>query len=466
MKNQQNKNLLSRRDALKVIGLSPVAASVLLSSSASSEAEAAEDVSGKIVIVGGGAGALMALARLKRAIKNPDIAIIAPNEIHLYQPGQVFIAAGEMQFKDIVLHNSDYIDSDEVKWIKDEVSLFDPEHNSVTTRAGKKIEYDYLVVATGVVYHYEDVKGLTKNDIGTNGIASVYLNDLENGTAKGAVAMWQWFNELKEQAKSSKPKVIYTQPDTPIKCGGAPQKVLYLSADYLKKDGLSAHYTFATGLKKLFSLKEVDAELHKVQSWYDKIENRFQHHLESIDVKAKKATFVHAYEEKVYDEDFGEYTTESRVEKVVLDYDFIHITPKMTPCDALVQSSLISSMGWLDVNKETLQHKKYKNVFGIGDVCGVPMGKTGGSARHHGPILTSNLISQMKHEKFKKKFDGYTVCPLKVEYGKIIMAEFNYKGSAPTIPFLAYEKPRWMWWAFDLYMLKPMYQYLMLTGRF
>lgn len=461
-----SKNNMSRRDALKFIGLSPVAASIIASTSGSSIAEASEDVKGKVVIVGGGAGAIMAISRIKRAITNPDITIIAPNEIHLYQPGQVFIGAGELRMEDIILDNNHYIDKDEVTWIKDEVKEFNPDNNSVTTRAGNLIQYDYLVVATGVQYQYEKIKGLTKEDIGKNGITSVYLSDLEKGTAKGATDTWKWFNELKEVAKTKKTKVIYTQPNTPIKCGGAPQKMLYLSADYLKQAGLNAEYSFVSSQEKLFSLPKVDESLHKTQSQYDTITNKFQHHFDSIDIQAKKAIFIHAYEEKEYDEDLEEEEIVSKVDTVVLDYDFIHIVPPMAPVDAVLNSKLVNSSGWLDVDKTTLQHQRYKNVFGIGDVCGIPMGKTGGSARHQGPILTNNLISVMKGEKPTSKFDGYTVCPIKTQYGKILMAEFNYQGAAPTLPFLAYEEPRYLWWAFDLYMLKPMYQYLMLTGKF
>lgn len=456
---------LSRREALKVIGLSPIAASLLLSGGSATELEASQDVTGKIVIVGGGSGAIMALSRLQRAISNPDITIIAPNEIHLYQPGQVFIAAGEMSMDDIILDNNDYIDTDKVKWIKDEVASFDPDNNKVRTKSGEDVTYDYMVVATGIQYNYEKIKGLKVEDIGTNGISSVYLSDLAKGTARGATATWDWFNELKEAAKTSKPKVIYTQPNTPIKCGGAPQKILYLSADYLKLDGLSADYYFYTANDKLFHLPKIDEELHKTQDMYDKIENKFKHYLDSVDVKNKKATFIHAYEKEVYDEDFDTYEKQSISEEVVVDYDFIHIVPPMSPVTPLLESNLMNDMGWLDVDKHTLQHNKYKNIFGIGDVCGIPMGKTGGSARHHGPILTGNLISTMKSEALKEKFDGYTVCPLKTQYGKIIMAEFNYDGPAPTLP-IAYQEPRYMWWAFDLYMLKPMYKYLMLTGRF
>lgn len=457
---------LSRRDAIKFMGISPIAASVLAGVGTTTMAEASADVSGKVVIVGGGSGAIMALSRIKRAIKNPDITIIAPNEIHLYQPGQIFIGAGEMEMEDILLDNNDYIDPEEVTWIKDEVKVFDPDNNTVTTRAGKKLKYDYLVVGTGAQYNYEDIKGLTKEDIGKNGITSVYLSDLEKGTSVGSTATWEWNKAIKEAAKTSKQKVIFTHPNTKIKCGGAPQKVMHLTADFLKQDGLSAEYSFVTSTKTLFPLPHVAKALEKVHAGYDTITSKFQHHLQSIDVKNKKATFLHAYSEEVYDEEFGESETVSHEKTVVMEYDFIHITPPMSSVTALMHSKLVDYSGWLEVDKHTLQHKRYSNVFGIGDTCGIPMGKTGGSARHQGPIVTDNLISVMKNEKAKAIFDGYTVCPIKTAYGKILMAEFNYEGDAPTIPFLAIEEPRYFWWLFDLYQLKPMYKYLMLTGRF
>lgn len=455
---------LSRRKALKILGLSPAAASVLLAIKPT-ESQAKEKVSGKIVIVGGGAGAIMLLSRLHRAIENPDITIIAPNEVHLYQPGQVFVASGVMAYDEILLSNKHYI-PDDVEWIKDEVAKFDPQNNSVMTRSGREVSYDYMVVATGIISRYDKIEGLTEEDIGTNGITSVYLNDLSKGTARGATATREWFKELKDAAKTKRPTVVYTQPDTPIKCGGAPQKILYLSADNLKNDALKADYYFYTGLKTLFHLPKIDKALRKVQKRYDTIETKFSHFLRAVDVKAKKATFVHAYEKEVYDEDFKEYTKESVAEEVVVAYDFLHVVPPMSPPMAVIDSDLVNTVGWLDVDKYTLQHNRYENIFGIGDVCGTPMGKTGGSTRHHGPVVTENLLSVMKSKAPKAKFDGYTVCPLKTQYGKVLMAEFNYEGAKPTIPFLDYEKPRWMWWAFDLYMLKPMYRYLMLPGYF
>lgn len=464
---------ISRRTALKMMGVGGVATVMgsPLSSSADEAPTTKSEKQAKILVVGGGAGGIMALARLHRALPNADITIIAPNEKHIYQPGQVFIAAGLYTFDDIVKDNKDFI-PDDVRWIKDEVASFDPDNNKVTTRAGEEIDYDAMVVATGIVYHYNWIKGLTENDIGKNGITSIYLNNMEKGTADGGDITWQWFQAFKQAAASGrKLTAIYTEPNTPCKCGGAPQKILYLSADHLKKDGLGGDFIFATAKKKLFNIPEIEATLTDVQKRYDTITNKFEHNLVAIDVVKKIATFEETYEVKgEYDEDLEEYETFEKKRIVDMKYDFIHIVPPMGPPQALVDSPLGwqkgTAKGYLEVDQYTLQHRRYPNVFGIGDVCGIPKGKTGGSTRHHGPITVGNLVSYLEDKPLVEKFDGYTVCPLKTEYGKIIMAEFNYEGLAPTLPFLDPAKPRFFWWAFDLYQLKPMYWYLMLRGFF
>ena len=200
-----NNKGLSRRDALKMMGISPIAAG-LLASGSTTEAKASS-AKGKIVIVGGGAGGIMAAVRLNSALSNADITIIAPNEVHIYQPGQVFVAAGEMTNEELLKDNKDFIPSD-VTWIKDEVKTFDPDNNKLMTRAGKEVAYDYLVVATGLQYHYEWIKGLTVDDIGTNGISSVYLNNPEEGTAKGGTITQTWFNDLQIGRASCRERVF------------------------------------------------------------------------------------------------------------------------------------------------------------------------------------------------------------------------------------------------------------------
>lgn len=459
---------MSRRDALKMMALSPVAATVLASSGAPSSLEASSsDATGRVVIVGGGSGALMVLARLRRALSNPEITVIAPNDRHVYQPGQIFVAAGEYTTEDIIFDNTGYIGED-VTWIKDEVATFDPDNNKLLTKGGQEVAYDYLVVAAGAQYHYEQIEGLTADMIGQYGISSVYLNDLAAGTAEGGRITNEWFHAIKEAAKTSKPRVICTQPSTPLKCGGAPQKILYLSDDFLRHDDLTADFVFATAAGKLFAFPEIDEAIHKVQQGYGNITNKFGHDLIAIDAEKKMATFLHKYEiQGEYDKILEEYEMIEKEEKVILEYDFIHISPPTSAVDAVANSPLGwqkgTAKGWLEVDRETMQHRRYKNVFGIGDVCGIPIAKTGGSARHQAPVVIKNLIAHMEGKTPEAKYDGYTVCPLKVSYGKIIMAEFNYDGLAPSFP-LDPAKPRWIWWAFDLYLLQPMYRYLMLNG--
>jgi len=463
----KTKNNMSRRDALKLMGITGGSA-MMMGAPVSAEAGPSSDKKVKVLVVGGGAGGIMATVRLHSALPNAEITIIAPNEIHLYQPGQVFMAAGLYTHNDVVEYNKNLIPSD-VNWIKDEVKTFDPENNKVVTRAGDEVAYDYMVVATGIVYHYDWIKGLTEADIGTNGISSVYLNDLEKGTTKGGKVTWEWFEALKAaSASGKKPTAIYTQPNTPIKCGGAPQKILYLSADHLRKENLGANFIFATNGGKLFGLPTISAALGEVQKSYDTISNKFKHNLVAMDIANKVATFEETYQVKgEYDEDLKEYDMHDEKRMVDIKYDFIHVVPPMGPPKAMVDSLLGwqkgTAKGWLEVDQKTLQHRRYANVFGIGDVCGIPKGKTGGSARHHGPVTVGNLVAQINGEPLKEVFDGYTVCPLKTEYGKIIMAEFNYEGLAPSFP-LDPATPRWIWWAFDLYMLKPMYWHLMMKG--
>jgi sulfide:quinone oxidoreductase len=467
MKQDLPRTPLSRRDALRYMALSPLAAS-LLSAAPPSVQPASSTGLGHIVIVGGGAGALMVLARLRSALSAPTITVIAPNDKHVYQPGQIFVAAGEYKPRDIIFDNRGYIGQD-VRWIKDEVKAFDPQNNKLSTQSGQEVTYDFLIVATGVQTNYEQIEGLTADMIGKNGISSVYLSDLALGTAQGGEITHTWFNDVREASKTSKPRVLCTQPSTPIKCGGAPQKMLYLCDDYLRKEKLTAEFTFATAGDKLFALPEIDEALHKAQERYGNITNKFGHDLMRIDPIAKTATFHHRYEvQGEYDKELKEYDMIDKEEEVTLEYDFLHVTPPMSAVDAVANSLLAwqkgTAAGWLEVDRETMQHRRYQNVFGIGDTCGIPMGKTGGSAHHQAPVVVANLVSVMNSQKPMAKYDGYTVCPLKTAYGEIIMAEFNYDGLAPTFPVLNPATPRWLWWEFDLYALQPLYRNAMLNG--
>ncbi len=472
---------VSRREALKLLGAASLSAMFgKVPLKAGEEKNSVSKAKARIIIVGAGTGGVMAAARLRQAVPNAEIIVIAPNETHLYQPGQVFIAAGLYTEEEIKKPNSKLL-PEGVRWIKDKVCAFDPDADLVETARNGKIKYDFLVVATGLQYNYEGIEGMRAELVGQNGIASVYLNDIEKGTARGGALTWRWFGQLRAAAQKKSEanplNVIYTQPDTPIKCGGAPQKILYLSNDFLRGNGPGGgsdihrriRASFCKSGSKLFGLQNYNRTLvEDVCTMYGNIDNRWNHVLRKIDPQNKIATFEHiSYSKGEYDPDLEEYDMVSKKEKVEMEYDFIHVVPPMKAVDIVANSPLGwqkgTAKGWLACDRYTLQHIKYKNVFGVGDILGIPLGKTGGSTRYQAAVVQENLTAAIKGEDLQARFDGYTVCPLKTQYGKIMLAEFNYDGEASSFPFDP-SIPRGVWWAFDLYILKPLYWSLMMRG--
>jgi sulfide:quinone oxidoreductase len=452
--------MITRRKAIRLLSLSPLVASLLYASKSSP--------SPRILIIGGGTGAITILTKLSKIFHNPKITIIAPNEKHIYQPGQVYVAAGVYETDEIIKNNSNYIPKD-VIWIKDKVKSYAPQMNSITTQDGQTVEYDYLIVATGLEYHYEWIKGLHKEDIGTKNIASVYLNDTDKGTAKGGSSTLKWFESIQEEAKNKDIHILYTMPNTPVKCGAVAQKMAYLTADYLQKHSLSAKLTYTTNSKRLFGLKDVDKRLHLVQKEYLSLQTKFRHNLIEIDTKKKIATYQHKYEIKTgWDPDFQEWESITKKTEIVkMHYDYIHIVPPMSATKDIRESELAVEdghfKGWLDVDLETLQHSKYPNIFGIGDICGTPLGKTVATVAAQALIIEKNLLSVITKTKLIEKFTGYSVCPIKVAFGKIILVEFDYQGLVENTKMSQLSSESL--WKYDLYETKKEYWATLLKGH-
>ena len=472
MLSQMDKELkekgLSRRDALKLAGIG--GAAFLLNPTESKAVTTAEasDAKGKIVIVGAGAAGITVAAQLTNKLTNPDITIIAPNDIHLYQPGQTMIGAGIWEADDIKENTKDYIPSG-TKWIKAKVTEYNPDANEVVTDSGEKVKYDYLVVATGLEYNYEAIEGLTTDMIGSNGIASIYLNDLDKGTVSGAKKTWGLLQEFAEKAKKEKVVGLFSHPNTPIKCGGAPKKIMYLTEHYLRKQGgdarSNADLTFLPNGGKMFGVPEYHDAIVK-QFEARSMKWKYKHNLVKVDAAKQEATFAHSYKTKgEWDADLEEYAEVTKTDYITMPYDFLHVTPPMKAPDSIGNSPVGSAKGWVPVAKETLQHVKFPNIFALGDVAAVPMGKTGGSVRKQAPVVTQNIIDAMEGKELSAKYGGYTVCPLITGYGTVMLAEFDWsKQPTPSFP-LDPTVERWIWWVLKAYMLKPMYFYGMLRGR-
>jgi sulfide:quinone oxidoreductase len=480
LNSELKKGGISRRDALKIAGLG--GAAFLLNPSEADAATKAEasGAKGKIVIVGGGLAGMACAAKLSSSLSSPDITIIEPHPQSVsYQPGQTLVGAGLWTKGDITYNTADFVPGD-VKWVKDSVTEFNPDANKVNTAANGEISYDYLIVATGLVLDYGQIEGLegTITSMGDNsavkkvinpgnGIASIYFAD-------GAADTWTSMQKFVNDAKSGK-KVqgVFTHPNTPIKCGGAPKKIQYLTDARLREAGArgNAEITFYPNGGAMFGVKEYHEAIVNQYKARD-MKWHYKHNLTAIDPGKKVATFKHHFLVKgEWDKDLEEYEMIPQNKFVEVPYDFIHITPPMRAPDAVKDSPLAwqkgsaATGGWVELNKETLQHTRYPNVFGLGDVAGIPMGKTGGSARKQYAVLCQNLVSQMEGKPLSAKYGGYTVCPLITSIGTVMLAEFDWsKKPTPSFP-LDPTQERWIWWLLKVYALKPMTVYGMLSGK-
>ena len=468
---------MSRRDAMKLMAFSPLAASAVAGITAGSTEAKASDAKGKILIVGGGLAGMSTAARLTNTLSNPDITVVEPDPLSVsYQPGQTLVGGGVWERDAVVFKRDNFVPSG-VTLVKDTVTAFDPDNNKVTTASGKEIAYDYMIIATGLMLNYGAIRGLdglitsagadnsaVKEKVGRDGVCSIYFQD-------GAADTWIQIQELIEKAKThsgpGKLQALFTHPNTPIKCGGAPKKIMYLTDARLREAGVrdKVEMTFLPNGGKMFGVKEYHEAIVKQFEARD-FKWHYKHNLVAIDTDAKVATFQKRWLEKgEYDEDLEEYEMILKTEDVEKKYDFIHITPPMKAPPVVAESKVGSGKGWVPVTKETLQHARFDNVFCLGDVAAVPMGKTGGSARKQYKVVVDNLIAQMEGKKLEAAYGGYTVCPLITSIGTVMLAEFDWsKKPTPSFP-LDPTQERWIWWLLKVYALKPMTIYGMLSGR-
>lgn len=415
----------------------------------------------EVVIIGGGTGGIMVAAQLKRAKPSLKIAIIEPSTEHYYQPAWTLVGAGAYDMQDTIRKEARFIPKG-VAWIKDYADKIDPFNNIVGTARSGEIGYNYLVVSPGLVMDLDGIPGL-RESLGKDGVCSNYTDP-----------EYTW--EVLQQFKGG--NAVFTQPTTPIKCGGAPQKIMYLAEDYFRKKGIreKTNVIFATPGTVIFGVPEFAKTLNKIIQERDIFFKPF-YAPTKIDPTTKKIHFN--YSQTGFNSCVG--TSESKINEelrgeteVIIPYDMLHLAPPQKAPD-FIRSSPIAhqdgpSKGWVKADINSLQHPDFPNVFALGDVAALPTAKTGAAIRKQAPVLVANLLELMKSGSMSSlSYEGYSSCPLVTGYGKMVLAEFKYDNVRDSDPILSKlmdtTKEQYAMWLLKKYGLPYLYWNKMLTGK-
>ncbi len=429
----------------------------------------------QVLIIGGGTAGIMVAAQMLRKNSKADIGLLEPADTHYYQPAWTLVGANTYSYEKTARSMASVMPSG-VNWIKEFAEKIDPENNKVTTKDGNEFTYDYLVVAPGLRMAPELVKGLPEAmDKGV--VCSNYTDP--NHT-------WEVLKNFKGGT------ALFTQPTTPIKCGGAPQKIMYLASDYFGKHNLKdkTKVVFATPGSVIFGVKPVAETLMKVVDRYD-INLRFHHKLVEVDgekqiawyelgkdVKAGGCVVISGDNDgKDLDESIQYNYKDVEVTKdgnrFGIHFDMMHLAPPQASPKFIAASPLANEGGWVSVDQNTLQHTKYSNVFGLGDAAQLPTAKTGAAIRKQVPVVVGNILHLIKNNSLTdKKYNGYSSCPLVTGYGKMVLAEFIYGSKFTPDPKLKQfplmisdsSKEHWRLWILKKYILPYLYWQKMLKG--
>ena len=388
-----------------------------------------------VLIIGGGTAGITVAAQLLQQEAAPKVTIVDPSKTHDYQPIWTLVGGGVFP-REVSRRAMSEVMPRGVNWIRDRVTGFKPEKNEIQTEGGKTLGYNELIVAAGIQLDWDAVKGLP-DAINKGGVCSNYGYDKVPYT-------WETIQAFQGG------NAIFTFPATPIKCAGAPQKIMYLAEEMFRRRGIreQANVIYASATAGIFGIPKYAQALNKIVEERN-IQTQFSKNLVEVRPETREAVFRDV----------------NGSEELVLKYDMMHVTPPQGAPSFIKESPLANAEGWVDVDKHTLQHPKFRNVFSLGDCSSLPCSKTGAAVRKQAPALVENMIAFRAEKPLTGHYDGYASCPLVTGYGKVILAEFGYDGVImETFPFDQAQE-RYSMYALKAYGLPNLYWHGMLQGR-
>ena len=387
-------------------------------------------------MVGGGSAGITVAARLRRALGEVDIAILEPSERHFYQPLWTLAGGGAVDKKASERTEASLIPRG-TTWLHDAAAELLPAENALLTRSGERVTYDALVVAPGIEIDWEGIPGLPEGLAAGDGVTSIWSYEHVDRT-------WELIRGFAGGT------AVFTYPATPIKCPGAAQKIMYLADDTFRRSGVRelTRVVYGSAAPSIYAVPKYAPPLARVVERRG-IEAKYRHNLVAIRPESKEAVFEQL--------DGGEH--------VVLGYDLLHVAPPQRAPAFVRHSPLAGPGGWLELDKHTLRHPRWPNVFGLGDASDLPTSKTGAAVRAQSKVVVENLKALLAGREPVARYDGYTACPIITGYRRLILAEFDYDlQPKETFPF-DQSKERYSMWLLKKHGLPAFYWHRMLRGR-
>lgn len=391
----------------------------------------------EIVIVGGGSAGISVAARLHR--KGKRVRVVDPAVTHYYQPLWTLVGGGCASMTESGRPQSSVMPPN-ATWIQKAAAAIDPESQIVCTDDGQAISYDQLVICPGIQSDWDAIPGVNAA-LATPYVSSNYARELAPKT-------WELIRNMRSGT------AVFTMPPGPMKCAGAPQKIAYLACDYWRKQGVlnDIHVVLVLPTPAMFGISSFAKELARVAADYG-IEVLFNSRLSEVDPDTRQATIL-------------DTTTEACSTTA---YDMLHVVAPQSAPDWIKASPIsdpVDPAGWVDVDQQTLMHKRFANVFALGDVSSTPNSKTGAAVRKQAPVVVDNLLAARSAKPPTAHYNGYGSCPLTTSRKTMLLAEFDYTGKhTPSIPLIDTTKSRRDMWYLKRYGLPFLYWNLMLKGR-
>ncbi|KAF5401801.1 FAD-dependent pyridine nucleotide-disulfide oxidoreductase [Paragonimus heterotremus] len=393
----------------------------------------------EILIIGGGTAGAAVASRLASSTDARKITVVEPSELHYYQPLWTLVGAGISPMKNSVIPMRKALPNS-INVIQDKLVRLEPESSIVHLADGTKLTYGNLVLALGMEVRYDLIPGALE---ALDSDARV----ISNYSSKYVEKTYPAFQAFQGG------RALFTLPTGQIKCAGAPQKVMYLFEDYLKRGGKRdlADIHYFTALPKMFSVDKYSEKL-VILCRERNIHFHLQHHLVDVNSAKSEATFVNL-------------TTK---EPKIMQYDMLHITPPMTVPDVLKNTPKLTdpmSENYVNVDAGTLQHNVFPNIWALGDCAALPTSKTAAAVSSQAAVLCTNLRSVINGGKADlAQYDGYTACPLVTGYNRGILAEFDYsKQPLETLP-LDQSKERYIHYFLKAHVMPAIYWDWLIKG--